>query len=253
MPLLHSESAAGAAPGHDLTRRRLALRLAVPALLLTAAMIVLGLLLTHTFAHWWLLSTEDGVDRSLAARRDPALNQATSVLSTVANTIGTVIIAAAACLVTLWLTRRRREVAFIATALAIEVSAFLVTTLLVHRPRPGGLELDHSPPTSSFPSGHSAAAVALYGAIAWLLIRHTGRLYALALLLMPAAVGFARLYRGMHHPSDVAAGFLLGACAVLIAGRALLEPQPSRVPARPARASSRTRRGAAAPLSEGRR
>jgi hypothetical protein len=61
------------------------------------------------------------------------------------------------------------------------------------------------------------AAVALYGAVAWLIVRHTGRAYAWCLLLVPAAVGFARLYRGMHHPSDVAVGLLLGACSLLIA------------------------------------
>ncbi len=239
VPLLSGDSRIGAAASNDLTTRRIVVRIAVPVVLLAAVMIGLGLLLTHPLAHWWLLHAEDGVDRALAAHRDPELNSVTGVLSTVADTIGTVVLALVACLVARRSCRRWREAAFIATSLAIEVGVFLLTTVLVHRPRPAGLGLDHSPPTSSFPSGHSAAAVALYGAIAWLLVRRAGRGYAWLLLLMPVAVGFARLYRGMHHPSDVIAGFLLGACAVVIADRALLRPAPARSPAPLTRAVAR--------------
>ena len=57
---------------------------------------------------------------------------------------------------------RWREPLFIAVTMVTELSAFLVTTLLVHRPRPAVPELDISPPTSSFPSGHTAAALALF-------------------------------------------------------------------------------------------
>jgi membrane-associated phospholipid phosphatase len=101
---------------------------------------------------------------------------------------------------------------------------FLVTTLVVHRPRPHVVKLDHSPPTSSFPSGHTAAALTLYGALALLIYLHTRRRSAWLLLLMPAAVGMARLYRGMHHPSDVLAGLLLGTLAITAAYRAVLKP-----------------------------
>ena len=239
MPLLSGDSRIGAAASNDLTARRVFVRIVVPVALLAAVMIGLGLLLTHLLAHWWPLTAEDGVDRALAARRDPALNDVTGALSTIANTIGTAVLALVACLAARRYSRHWREAAFIATSLAVEVGVFLLTTLLVHRARPAGLELDHSPPTSSFPSGHSAAAVALYGAIAWLLVRRAGRGYPWLLLLMPLAVGFARLYRGMHHPSDVIAGFLLGACAVVIADRALLRSAPARSRAALTRAVAR--------------
>lgn len=229
VPLLLKDPHAAAGPP-GLTNRQVAARIAVLAVLLAVAMVLLGFLVTHSLAHRWPLSTEDSVDRALAARRDPALNTVTGALSTMANTAGTAIAAAAACLATRRLFRRWREAAFVAACLAVEVGVFLVTTVLVHRSRPLGLELDHSPPTSSFPSGHSAAALALYGALAWLLFRWTRRRSAWLLLLVPAAVGFARLYRGMHHPSDVIAGFLLGACAVWIANRAVLRPEPARPP-----------------------
>jgi membrane-associated phospholipid phosphatase len=43
---------------------------------------------------------------------------------------------------------------------------FYSVTATVHRPRPPVVRMDVAPPTSSFPSRHTAAAVALYGCIA---------------------------------------------------------------------------------------
>lgn len=241
-----------AAAGRDATHWRAVVRVLFWVLLLGAVMAGLGWLVTHSFAHVWPFTAEDGVDRGLAAHRDPVLNAVTGVLSTIADTPCTVLLAVAAIVVARLVTRRWRPSALIASALVIEVGLFLVTTVLVHRARPGVIELDHSPPTSSFPSGHTAAAMALYGAVAWLIARGTGRWQAWLLLLMPAAVAFARLYRGMHHPSDVVAGFLLGACSLAIAAHSVYAPRdlPRRSQPSPARAARyRSRSG----ISEGRR
>ncbi|HEU5331277.1 MAG TPA: phosphatase PAP2 family protein [Actinocrinis sp.] len=235
-------------------RRGIAMRVVLTVaatLVLGAVMVGLGWLVVHPLAHLWPLSAEDAVDRTLAAHRDPGLNALTGDLSTVADTPCTVLLAAAAILGARRALHRWRESLFIAAALAIEPAVFLATTVFVHRPRPAGVELDHSPPTSSFPSGHTAAAVALYGALAWLIARQTRRAYAWCLLLMPAAVGFARLYRDMHHPSDVAAGLLLGMCALVIARRALLEPDPRA--ARTVARAAPARRGAVGAVPGGRR
>jgi undecaprenyl-diphosphatase len=101
-------------------------------------------------------------------------------------------------------------------ALAGEVSIFIVTTLLIHRHRPRVPHLDAAPPTSSFPSGHTAAAVVLYLLIALLLSYRLRNGAARKLLwtvavLIPVLVGLARLYRGMHYPTDVLSGATLGA------------------------------------------
>lgn len=78
-------------------------------------------------------------------------------------------------------------------------------------------------PGYSFPSGHATVAVALFASLCYWLWNHPGRIrlrmglagFVLALVIL---IGFSRLYLGVHFPSDVLAGFLLGsACVVFLA------------------------------------
>ena len=207
---------------HEIRARKLPAAFVLWACALSAAMILLGLLLTHGIAHVWPVSAEDGVDRFFAAYRVGWVNGVTDALCTLAGTFGAAAVALVAVIWARWRCRRWREPLYLAFSALLELTVFLVTTAVVHRPRPAVSELDASPPTSSFPSGHTAAAVALYGAVALLISKRTGRNAPWLLLLMPAAVGVARLYRGMHHPSDVVAGALLGAACVWAAHRYVL-------------------------------
>jgi undecaprenyl-diphosphatase len=70
-------------------------------------------------------------------------------------------------------------------------------------------------PHSSFPSGHSTTAVVLYATLAYLLARlepsRTMRRLTLAVAgLVILLIGSSRVYLGVHHPSDVLAGFAVG-------------------------------------------
>ena len=69
----------------------------------------------------------------------------------------------------------------------------------------------------SFPSGHSMAAMAFFGLLVWLVwhgVRSRAARIGLvaALCAMICAVGFSRVYLGVHYASDVLAGF----CASLV-------------------------------------
>jgi YegS/Rv2252/BmrU family lipid kinase len=207
---------------HEIRARKLPVAFVLWACALSVVMILLGLLLTRDLAHIWPLSAEDGIDRYFAARRFGWANTVTDALCTLADTFGAAGVALIAVIWTRWRCGRWREPLYVVFSVSLELVVFLVTTLAVHRPRPAVPELDVSPPTSSFPSGHTAAAVALYGAVALLIYQRTGRNTSWLLLLMPAAVGVARLYRGMHHPSDVVAGALLGAACIWAADRRVL-------------------------------
>lgn len=73
--------------------------------------------------------------------------------------------------------------------------------------------------THSFPSGHALGSAAAYGTVALLLneVGSGGSLAALFLVGMIIVIGFSRVYLGAHYPSDVMAGWLLGAAGACIA------------------------------------
>jgi undecaprenyl-diphosphatase len=178
--------------------------------------IVVGMLIAKVGSHTWLGRADAGVDRWFARHRTPGWNTLTKWT---AEAGGTPVVAGLAVLsvaVTALVWRRWREPAMVGAAVLGEVLMFLAINTPVERPRPPVPHLDVAPPTSSFPSGHTAAAVALYGAWAVLanerarsaLVR--GLFVALA-VLVPLAVGLSRIYRGMHYTSDVIGGVILGA------------------------------------------
>jgi membrane-associated phospholipid phosphatase len=73
---------------------------------------------------------------------------------------------------------------------------------------PAARRLAHTPWTSSFPSGHSASAAAFATGAALEMPVLTPAVAPLAL-----AVGASRVVTGVHYPSDVLAGFAIGAAA----------------------------------------
>ena len=113
---------------------------------------------------------------------------------------------------------------FIFTIASAELVTF-IGKLLVRRIRPeaGALTmLDFS-----FPSGHATISMAMYGYLAYLLVRSTNKKTAhLAILLLAEVliilIGFSRLYLGVHYVSDIVAGYLVGILA-LLAGISLRE------------------------------
>jgi len=195
--------------------------LLVWAVAITAVWVVAGRLLSHVEAHDALGRAELGAERWLAVYRVGALNGVTAVLSALASTKVVVAVGLLLAAVTRATWQRWREPLMLVIALVGEVAIFLAITALVDRLRPPVPRLDVAPPTSSFPSGHTAASVVLYGALAILASeRFHGRLVhrlAIALaFLVPATVGFSRMYRGMHYPSDVVAGAALAAVWLIV-------------------------------------
>ncbi|MGW7330315.1 diacylglycerol kinase family protein [Streptomyces sp. NPDC054840] len=192
----------------------------------------LGLLVTGPLAGRWPLTVEDGVNRALADRRDALATALSDGLSLLAGTesIVTLTLVAVLGLLLVPRVRRWRDATFLAAAVAAQSAVFLLVTLVVGRARPDVPHLDAAPPTSSFPSGHVGAATALFGGLA---VLAAGRLRGARrglvvglLLLVPPAVAVSRVYRGMHHPSDVVAGLLNGGCILLVMTYALLLSAP---------------------------
>ena len=72
--------------------------------------------------------------------------------------------------------RKWRIAAFVVFALAVESATYRATTLVVHSHRPRVVRLESLPVNASYPSGHTAASIAVYGGLALLLTsRFTNR------------------------------------------------------------------------------
>jgi undecaprenyl-diphosphatase len=125
--------------------------------------------------------------------------------------------------------RQWRLAAFLLFALAVESASYRATTLVVHRHRPDVPRLEKLPVEASYPSGHTAASIVVYGGLALLLAsRIENRAARIAIwvvaVLVPVFVAFSRMYRGMHHPLDVAGGVMIGIaalCALVVVTRAV--------------------------------
>jgi len=107
---------------------------------------------------------------------------------------------------------------------------------VIHRQRPQVHRLDQLPVDASYYSGHTAASVAVYCGLALLitsLIRNTGVRIAcwVIAIAIPLLVALSRLYRGMHHPTDVGAAMLVGIGTLVVAlaaARAAKAAEPAR-------------------------
>jgi undecaprenyl-diphosphatase len=110
--------------------------------------------------------------------------------------------------------------------LLVEITVFLSVTFVVARPRPAVVRLNSTPATSSFPSGHTAAATVLFVGIAIIVLGCTPRVWLrvaawLLAVVTVANVAFARVYRGLHHPTDVMVGALFGLACLAVAALAV--------------------------------
>jgi membrane-associated phospholipid phosphatase len=189
-------------------------RLVLAAALLWGVLCGLGYLLTRQLQDTAFERWDPSANRTLASHRTFTLNTVTHWLTYGAETltvagIGLVFFIGLRIGIHRW-----RESLFLASALAGEVTIFVLTALVIDRHRPPVPHLDSAPPTSSFPSGHTAAAVTLYGALAILAVHLSTRtwLRTLAVIVavaMPLCTAFARLYRGMHFLTDVVGAALL--------------------------------------------
>ena len=112
----------------------------------------------------------------------------------------------------LWLKRMRGLALVLATALAVSISDFLGATLkeLIARDRPCHVlshikDIANCSNSFSFPSNHAVNSFTFATIVTLAYKNLTFLLYVSALL-----VGYSRIYLGVHYPTDVLSGTLLG-------------------------------------------
>jgi len=120
-----------------------------------------------------------------------------------------------------WLSSMKRAAIYVGIA---SLGAILLATALKQafdRPRPDLVPHGSVVYTSSFPSGHSTMAAAVYLTLGMVASRFVPRRRLKVLLigvamLVTAAVGVSRVYLGVHWPSDVLGGWAVGASWALV-------------------------------------
>ena len=190
-------------------------------LLLAGLAILLGLVVTEVIVQGLGFgSVDQGTVEQIVAERTPFL---TDVASVGAFTGGAPLLPILVGLVGLVAAFKRKWLiaGFAVFVLCVESATYRVASLVVPRERPDVKRLEDLPADASFPSGHTAASLAVYAGLVLLLStrvkdpRARIALWALAALL-PLFVAFSRMYQGMHHPLDVMSGALIGVGAIFV-------------------------------------
>jgi len=200
--------------------RDLAVRVLVPLIVWWLVVLATGWALTDGPLKD-LGTTEERINKWFASSRTSVLNDVTLFFSWTGATVSIIGVCLVVVALVWWRTRQWWYAVVPLIAISAQALVFFFTTLLIDRERPDVEKLDDSPPTSSFPSGHTGAATGLYFTLALMALRiRQPALRAVVVtvcLLVPFLVGTARLYRGMHHLSDVCVAIVNGLVACLLA------------------------------------
>jgi undecaprenyl-diphosphatase len=144
------------------------------------------------------------------------LRDVTSLGSTTITTLATILAAIALLYRRHW----RRALVLVLVVVLANASDDMLKTLY-NRTRPDYAVLGLYWSGQSFPSGHSTASAALWLTLATIVAsfepRTDAKIFWFAMaIVMILAVGFSRVYLGVHWPTDVVAGWMLGALWALI-------------------------------------
>ncbi|MGH3412308.1 MAG: phosphatase PAP2 family protein [Marmoricola sp.] len=158
---------------------------------------------------------------------DPAL-WVGRIAGTIGMAVATVVVAGL-----LWLRRHRRAALWTVGVMVTVGVANDILKLLVARPRPVWPHPVETLTTYSFPSGHSSGIAAGAGVaivLTLMLVRRRAvrRLVVAVAAVVALLVGLDRVLLGVHDPSDVLAGWALGAAVVLV-WLAAFDPAPRSI------------------------
>ena len=128
-----------------------------------------------------------------------------------------------------------RTLAYWLTAVGFAQALVWILKMTLERARP--MAMYDGTDAFSFPSGHAATSIVLYGFLAFLLAREKSSRMRWAIMLLAAAlvglIAFSRLYLGAHWLSDVLASLSLGTAWVALLSIAYTQHvRTERLPAR---------------------
>lgn len=157
---------------------------------------------------------DEMVLRWVATKHTPMMDGAMLEITALGTTTVVMMIVCVAALF-LTLTRHKYSALLLLVATAGGSLLDLVLKLRFDRPRPHVFTWGTHAVMSSFPSGHAMSATIVYSTVAYLAARLQKRLWARWLTIFLAAIVVllicgSRVYLGVHYPSDVLAGVIVG-------------------------------------------
>lgn len=208
----------------------------------TAGLLVAGwVAVTAVVVGWgWLLTqhlegsvgaVDDDLARWLAGERTPGLTDAAEIAAYPGETIIGAAVLGLAALAAALVRRTWLPALFVALVEAGIGGIYWFGTHLDPRQRPPVKLLDQGlVPDHSFPSGHTATAMALFLGLAFLAWTYTrvSRGAVLMLAVVPLGCAAARLYQGAHHLSDVLTSVAYVAVWVIVVARLVLSRDSAR-------------------------
>jgi undecaprenyl-diphosphatase len=163
---------------------------------------------------------DERVLRGLEAARSPLMTEIMIEITTIGSGVPLILMVAFAALL-LWLTRHRWSFALLVLG---SLGGTLVNRILKNtfdRERPTVVDAVEQVTSLSFPSGHATSSFIVYGVLAYIVSRLAPqRSVRIAIwsaaVAMIVLVGFSRMYLGVHYPTDVVGGFLVGLAWVMV-------------------------------------
>lgn len=150
----------------------------------------------------------------IGARHSPGLTSFMTEVTPLGTGIVVLMVVGVACAF-LWHTEHKHSARLLLASTAGAILLNNALKLWFDRPRPTVFAWGIHAASSSFPSGHAMSATVVYGTVAYLLARLQKNWWARAITLTAAVViivliCLTRLYLGVHYPSDVLGGIVVG-------------------------------------------
>ncbi|WP_225743090.1 phosphatase PAP2 family protein [Marinilactibacillus sp. Marseille-P9653] len=159
---------------------------------------------------------DDYVAREIIDERDPVLTSIFRMITLLGNVPPTILITIVTSLfILLKLKNRWLSLWYLLT---VALGAGVLNQVLkyaIRRDRPSSVEHLITQGGYSFPSGHAMGSIIIYGAMIFLILRLSERLWfrivgTIGLSLLILAIGVSRIYLGVHFPSDIVGGYSVG-------------------------------------------